>query len=263
MQVVNFSAPLPKVRAVSPNCIRSQHKITPPQPSPQQQHKVMTTPQPSPQPHKVMTTPQSSPQHKIISTPQPSPQLMPRSQINTPIRPQQHLPSPSSLPAPTGKMIRVRAPVVQANAQRPPITVRPPVSQYAQVNCLFAFLKFLLHYQVFIVQVQLNQVRPATNNAGVKQVVQIRATSLNHQHQTIGTSKEMSSPRSVQTHTPVTVQSVPTVASSISKQLPGKANVIVLHKNLPMAKTITTVARVSSVQSLVLLLPTKMLFYGL
>jgi hypothetical protein len=187
---------------------------------------------------------------------------MPRSQINTPIRPQQHLPSPSSLPAPTGK-IRVRAPVVQANAQRPPITVRPPVSQYAQVNCFFAFLKFLLHYQVFIVQVQLNQVRPATNNAGVKQVVQIRATSLNHQHQTIGTSKEMSSPRSVQTHTPVTVQSVPTVASSISKQLPGKANVIVLHKNLPMAKTITTVARVSSVQSLVLLLPTKMLFYGL
>ncbi|XP_046459191.1 BRCA2-interacting transcriptional repressor EMSY-like [Daphnia pulex] len=221
-QVVNFSAPLPKVRAVSPNCVRPQHKITPPQPSPQQQHKVMTTPQPSPQPHKVMTTPQSSPQHKIISTPQPSPQLMPRSQINTPIRPQQHLPSPSSLPAPTGK-IRVRAPVVQANAQRPPITVRPPVSQYAQV--------------------QLNQVRPATNNAGVKQVVQIRATSLNHQHQTIGTSKEMSSPRSVQTHPPVTVQSVPTVASSISKQLPGKANVIVLHKNLPMAKTITTVAR--------------------
>jgi len=112
------------------------------------------------------------------------------------------------------------------------------------------------------VQVQLNQVRPVTNNAGVKQVVQIRASSLNQQQQTIGPSKETSIQRSIQTHIPVTVQSVPTVASSISKQLPGKANVIVLHKNVPMAKTITTVARVSSVQSLFLLLLTKMLFYG-
>lgn len=220
-QVVNFSAPLPKVRAVSPNCVRLQHKLsTASQPSPQ--HKIITATQPSPQ-HKVMTTPQPSSQHKVISTPQPSPQLIPRGQqITTPIRPQQHLPNPSSLPVNTGK-IRVRAPIVQANVQRPSITVRPPVPQYAQV--------------------QLNQARPVTNNAGVKQVVQIRASSLNQQQQTIGPSKETSIPRSVQTHTPVTVQTVPSVASSIGKQLPGKANVIVLHKNLPMAKTITTVAR--------------------
>ncbi|XP_057369280.1 BRCA2-interacting transcriptional repressor EMSY-like [Daphnia carinata] len=220
-QVVNFSAPLPKVRAVSPTCVRPQHKLsTASQPSPQ--HKIMTAPQPSPQ-HKVMTTPQLPSQHKVISTPQPSPQLIPRGQqITTPIRPQQHLSNPSSLPVNTGK-IRVRAPIVQANAQRPSITVRPPVPQYAQV--------------------QLNQARPVTNNAGVKQVVQIRASSLNQQQQTIGSSKETSIPRSVQTHTPVTVQTVPSVASSIGKQLPGKANVIVLHKNLPMAKTITTVAR--------------------
>jgi hypothetical protein len=104
----------------------------------------MTTPQPSPLPHKVMTTPQSSSQHKTVSMPQPSPQLMPRGQINTPIRPQQHLPSPSSLPAHTGK-IRVRTPVVQANSHRPPITVRPPVSQYAQVNCLFTFPEFPIY----------------------------------------------------------------------------------------------------------------------
>lgn len=141
---MNFSAPLPKVRAVSPNSVRPQHKITTtPQPSPQQ-HKIMTTPQPSPLPHKVMTTPQSSSQHKTVSMPQPSPQLMPRGQINTPIRPQQHLPSPSSLPAHTGK-IRVRTPVVQANSHRPPITVRPPVSQYAQVNCLFTFPEFPIY----------------------------------------------------------------------------------------------------------------------
>lgn len=89
----------------------------------------MTTIQPSPQ-HKVMTTPQPPSLHKVISTPQPSPQLMPRGQITTPIRPQQHLPNPSPLPVNTGK-IRVRAPIAQA--QRPSITVRPPVSQYAQV----------------------------------------------------------------------------------------------------------------------------------
>lgn len=94
IQVVNFSAPLSKVRAVSPNCVR--------------------------------------PQHKIITTPQPSPQLMPRGQISTPVRPPQHLPSPPPIPANTGK-IRIRAPIVQANVQRPPVTVRPPVSQYAQV----------------------------------------------------------------------------------------------------------------------------------
>lgn len=87
--------------------------------------------------------------------------------------------------------------------------------------------------------------RPVANNT-VKQVVQIRASSLSQPQQTLSQSKEASTPRSVQTHTPVTVQTVSTVASSISKQIPGKANVIVLHKNLPMAKTITTVARVSS-----------------
>lgn len=108
---------------------------------------------------------------------------------------------------------------------------------------------------------QLNQARPVTNNAGVRASHHSLVSSLNQQQQqqTIGPSKETSIPRSVQTHTPVTVQSVPTVASSISKQVPGKANVIVLHKNLPMAKTITTVARVSSVfkQSLVVLLQTR------
>lgn len=90
--------------------------------------------------------------------------------------------------------------------------------------------------------------RPVTNNATVKQVVQIRASPLNQQQQqALSTSKESIIPRSVQSHTPVTVQTVSTgVASNIGKQLPGKANVIVLHKNLPMAaKTITTVARVS------------------
>lgn len=93
-QVVNFSAPLSKVRAVSPNCVR--------------------------------------PQHKVITTPLPSPQLMPRGQVNTPVRPPQHLPSPPPISANTGK-IRIRAPIVQANVQRPPVTVRPAVSQYAQV----------------------------------------------------------------------------------------------------------------------------------
>lgn len=83
--------------------------------------------------------------------------------------------------------------------------------------------------------------------SSVKQVVQIRASSLSQQQQqAIGQSKEAAIPRTVQTSTPVTVQAVTTMASSIGKQLPGKANVIVLHKNLPMAKTITTVgARVS------------------
>ncbi|KAK4010584.1 hypothetical protein OUZ56_019726 [Daphnia magna] len=167
--------------------------------------------------------PRSPSNQQVVNFSAPLPKLIPRGQqITTPIRPQQHLSNPSSLPINTGK-IRVRAPIVQANVQRPSITVRPPVPQYAQV--------------------QLNQARPVTNNAGVKQVVQIRASSLNQQQQTIGPSKETSIPRSVQTHTPVTVQTVPSVASSTGKQLPGKANVIVLHKNLPMAKTITTVAR--------------------
>lgn len=143
---MNFSAPLPKVRAVSPNCVRLQHKLsTASQPSPQ--HKIITATQPSPQ-HKVMTTPQPSSQHKVISTPQPSPQLIPRGQqITTPIRPQQHLPNPSSLPVNTGK-IRVRAPIVQANVQRPSITVRPPVPQYAQVllfHLLLLICLFILY----------------------------------------------------------------------------------------------------------------------
>ena len=113
-------------------------------------------------------------------------------------------------------------------------------------------------------QVHLNQARPVTNNAGVRashhsMISMISSLNQQQQQQTIGPSKETSIPRSVQTHTPVTVQSVPTVASSISKQVPGKANVIVLHKNLPVTKTITTVARVSSVfkQSLVVLLQTR------
>ena len=82
----------------------------------------------------------------------------------------------------------------------------------------------------------------------MKQVVQIRASPLNQQQQqTSNTSKEaINIPRSVQSHTPVTVQTVSSVASNMGKQIPGKANVIVLHKNLPMAaKSICTVARVS------------------
>ena len=97
-KVVNFPAPLSKVRAVSPNCARPQLKTM---------------------------------------TPQPPSQLVPRGQVNTPVRPPQHLPSSPPVPAGTGK-IRVRAPVVQANAQRPLVTVRPPVSQYAQVCLVFA-----------------------------------------------------------------------------------------------------------------------------
>ena len=92
---------------------------------------------------------------------------------------------------------------------------------------------------------QVTQVRPIISNA-VKQVVQIRAAPLNpQQQQPTSQPKEVNTSRTVQTHTPVTVQTVPSVASTVGKQLPGKANVIVLHKNLPVAKTISSVTRVS------------------
>ena len=92
-KVVNVSAPLPKVRAVSPNCVRPQKVVT--------------------------------------STPLPQPyQPSPRGQILNSIRPtmqqhQQHLTSPISVP---GK-IRIRAPVVQAVGRTPPINTRPIVPQ--------------------------------------------------------------------------------------------------------------------------------------
>lgn len=97
---MNSPAPLPKVRAASPSCIR-----------------------PIPKP----VTP-------IQQTPS---QAMPRGPVNNTVRPQmQQMPTPPpSVPANATK-IRVRAPLVQANAPRPNVITRPPVSQYSQVSYL-------------------------------------------------------------------------------------------------------------------------------
>ena len=85
------------------------------------------------------------------------------------------------------------------------------------------------------------------NNAPpIKQVVQIRTTSQQQfqlqqqQHkQQISSHTNQANANAVRT-----VPTVNSVASTIAKTLPGKANVIVLHKNSPMAQTITTAARV-------------------
>lgn len=82
------------MRAVSPNCVRPQQKV-------------------------------------VTSTPQPLPQPPPRGQVNTPVRPQ-HSPSVPPVATNAGK-IRIRAPIIQTNAQRPSVSVRPPIPQYAQV----------------------------------------------------------------------------------------------------------------------------------
>lgn len=99
---MNSPVPLPKVRAVSPNCIR-----------------------PAPKP--------------ITPLQQPPSQFMPRGPISNIIRPPvQQMPTPvPSVPATTAK-IRVRAPIVQTSVPRPTVLTRPPVSQYSQVLEVFA-----------------------------------------------------------------------------------------------------------------------------
>jgi len=72
-------------------------------------------------------------------------------------------------------------------------------------------------------------------------VVQIRSAAVSQQQTTL--PKEVVKVQPTVTTTAsvaAAVQAVTnSVASTIAKTLPGKANVIVLHKNSPMAKSIT------------------------
>jgi len=155
-QVVSVAAPLPKIRAVSPSCVRPQHRIT-------------------------------APSQPIFSQ-------GPRGSAVPIIRPPAPIHLTNHSPAPFGK-VRIRPPVVSANIQR--ATVRPAAPQ----NTLTG----------------INAPR-FTNN--VKQIVQVRAPQ---------PSKETNK-------TPAAVVTANSVAPSLAKTLPAKANVIVLHKNSPLVK---------------------------
>ena len=87
----------------------------------------------------------------------------------------------------------------------------------------------------------MNQPR-FSSSASVKQIVQVRAAPLSsqqqqqqQQQQQLVQPKETGSAITSSGHAR-SVQTVNSVASSIAKTLPGKANVIVLHKNSPLVK---------------------------
>lgn len=103
---MNVSAPMSKVRAVSPNCVRPIQKV-------------------------------------VTSTPLPY-QPSPRGQVLNSIRPtmqqhQQHMTSPISVP---GK-IRIRAPVVQAIGRTAPTNMRPTIPPNFTVRRISLFSSFI------------------------------------------------------------------------------------------------------------------------
>ena len=112
MQVVNVSAPMSKVRAVSPNCVRPIQKV------------VNSTPLPY----------QPSPRGQGLNSIRPTMQQH-----------QQHMTSPISVP---GK-IRIRAPVVQAIGRTAPTNMRPTIPQNFTVIRPYFFV-FLCSPQLFI-----------------------------------------------------------------------------------------------------------------
>jgi len=99
---VNVSAPMSKVRAVSPNCVRPIQKV------------VNSTPLPY----------QPSPRGQVLNSIRPTMQQH-----------QQHMTSPISVP---GK-IRIRAPVVQAIGRTAPTNMRPTIPQNFTVIGSFFF----------------------------------------------------------------------------------------------------------------------------
>ena len=112
-------------------------------------------------------------------------------------------------PSVPGK-IRVRAPVDSTGS----LSQRPTTSKQSVPQCA-----------------QSNHTPRPQLNSGVKQVVQIRTAPLQSQMPLAIQTKESNS------ITPS--QPAINVASTLPKSLPGKANVIVLHKNSVAARNIT------------------------
>ena len=142
--------------------------------------------------------------------------------------------------------IRVRAPIIPGGGAVPMAQQRPLLAARSSAVS------------------QQNPGRPMVHNnnnnnaaAPVKQVMQIRASSPAIQqqhptkvvHQSVVTGHKIAQQQIfTTTASPATVQqatvTTSAMATTLAKGLPTKANVIVLHKNSPMAKTITTAARV-------------------
>ena len=116
LQVVNIAAPLPKIRAVSPSCVRPQ------------QHRVVTPSQPSSS---------QGPRGLLMPTIRPSPPIRPTAPI--------HLPNFSPVP---GK-VRIRAPMSSTVNQRP---MRPAPPLNSQVN---NFSQELFHHYFIPIELKI------------------------------------------------------------------------------------------------------------